>query len=195
MATETLTQTTRNAIRDWLRLVGEVYAITEKPHHIKRPDDSLKPGSPSKGLHQWFTYQFLRSQQLNTQPRNCSTASGNDGDMEYYMPFERDLRIECHSEDGMEILEALLVSVSHPSVESILNAARVVIVDCPDGVQNETEDDESDIMHLYSVTFRTRVHTHFELISENHVWDNYALTGNLTLLDDVSTIVITATDA
>ena len=193
MATETLTVSTRDAIRDWLRLVGDVYAIREV-HWIKRPDNTLKPGGKGKKLHQWLTYKFLSSQTSQTQPVDNSTADGNTGNLDYYMAWTRQLRIECHGEDGMEVLEALMASVSHPAVSEILGAARLVIVDMPNGVDNETEDDETDVSHLYSCTFGVRVHTHFALTRANHVWDNYALTGTLTLLDDVTTVDVTTTD-
>lgn len=187
MATETVTIV--EAIRDWLRLVGEEYGIYEA-HHIARPDDGLKVPMD------YFTFSFTDSRQINTQPADNSAApgSGNDVAIDLYMPFDRTLRIECYSEHGMEVLEAVLISAWHPAIKDILGTARLAIISMPEGVANETTRDETQTDHLYTATFGLRKHTHFTVTRTNHIWDHYSVSGTLTLLDDVSTVSVTATD-
>ena len=186
MATETVTIV--NAIRDWLLMVGEQYAIHEA-HHVRRPDSSLKHPRD------YFVYQFERSEQTTVQPADNSAVSGTyDSTADYYATFNRQLRIECHSENGLEVMEAVLVSAWHPASNDILNAARLVLKDMPNGVENETTDDETRVDHLYTAVFGVRKNTHFTVTRENSIWANYNIDGTLTLLDDVSTVDIVATD-
>ena len=187
MATRTVT--IMEAVRDWLLLVGEQYAVHEA-HHIQRPDDGLKEPAAH------FVFRFDESQQTTSQPVDNSAAEGSyDSTGEFYATFDRRLRIECRdSDDGMEIMEAVLISAWHPAVNDILKAASLVIVDMPDGALNQTTQDETRVDHVYTAIFGVRKNTCFVVQRDNQIWTSYTLTGTLTLPDDVTTLDITCTD-
>lgn len=188
MTKATETTTVNDAIRDWLLLVGAEYSVREA-HYIKRPDDSLKP------VRNWFTYRFDSSVATGGVHDLSTDAGSNVADMEFSQTFERLLTISCHgSADGLEIIEALLVSAYHPAVNDIIDAARLVIVDIPDAIANETVDDETDIDYVYTAQFRIRKNTSFALSRADHIWDNYNVGGTLTQADDVGTLPVTITD-
>jgi len=188
MATRTITII--EAVRDWLLLVGGEYAIYEA-HHELRPDGA--PGG-LKAPDDHFVFRFLRSSTEWTQAENNSdVASTYNSTGDYYMGFDRELRIECHSQHGLEVLEAVVVSMSHPAVNDILSAVGLVIKGTT-GIENETTGDDTKVDHLYAITLGCRKNTHFTVTRDNQIWTSYNVTGTLTLPDDVSTLDITCTD-
>lgn len=180
--TTTETSSVNDAIRDWLELVGAQYHVREA-HHVLRPDDGLKP------VRDFFTFSFERSSGGDAVMDASTVGTGNAANLKWTAPFERALKITCHSEDGMEILEAVLLSTRHPEIEEILHAARVVIVDMGE-IENETTFDETKTDWAYSVSMRLRKHTSFALARTDHLVTDVEAAGVLIQADDVGELPV-----
>jgi len=193
--------TTRHTIRDWLLLVGAQYNIHEA-HFNRRPDDKTKARRPH------FVYWFDSSEDGVESARSidCTAAgSGNDADMLFIRPMMRKLVILCvdHA-DGMDVIEAVYVSVEHPAVQDVLNkgsdghngtddASRVAIVSV-ESMANATEHDETDTDYIYELRLNVRRHAPFALTREDHIIDGVTITGTVTSdSGDTSTLTVTDT--
>lgn len=160
-------------IRDWLLFVGAEYSITEA-HYNQRPDNQIK------SKRDFFAFRFQTSSTNQTSANEDSTSSDNDATILHWKTFERQLTIECHSEDGMDILESLIVSMHNPGVDEIINNGRLVIIDIGE-ITNLTEIDESPypIEYVFSVDFRIRKEARFSKSRTNHILNDVTATGTL----------------
>ena len=176
----------RKTIRDWLLYVGAEYDIREA-HHGLRTDDKRKP------YRDYFVYRF----QTSTTRHNDAIAdspeiTGNDALITHWQPFVRQIDIECHSEDGMDVLESLLVSIHNPGVNEILDAGRIVIMDMSE-IADVSTLDESPYRRdfIYRISIRVRKHARFAKTRIDHVIDTVEIDGDL-ISDTGETIEVSA---
>ena len=178
-----------SAIKNWLQWLGSGFDIKEAHNRFR---SGMKPPAD------YFIFRILSSQQTSGRPVVDKTDSSYDSTLSYNGRFKTLVRVECHAENAVLVLQSLNACREDRAVRSYFGDG-VACLGLASPIEDITEHDETygEVARntAYAATFEFDEMVEYEISKTNETWDEYTLTGDLIDVDDETEIPITATNA